>query len=142
MWRRLGAVLAGAGMVVVVVALLQWVGSMMYPLPEGLDPFDPADAGAFAAHLSNMPLSSWVLAFGSEILGAYLGALVAAAIVRDGRLWVPGVVIASSAVASISNWRLFPHPVWFMVGQPIVYVLAFLLVRRMLRRSGQMARAR
>jgi hypothetical protein len=141
MLRRVGAVLLGALVVVVVVSLLQWLGSRLYPLPEGVSPFDPADAAAYADYLNRMPLRSWVLAFGSEILGAYLGALVAAFVVRDGGMWVPGIVIASSAVASISNWTIFPHPMWFMIGQPILYVLVFFLVSRVVKQIQEKNRA-
>jgi hypothetical protein len=142
MLRRVSAVLAGAGVVFVVVALLQYLNSLLYPLPEGVSPMDPADAEAFADYLNQMPMRSWVIALGSEVLGAYLGALTAAFVVRDGRMWVPGIVIASGAFASFSNWRLFPHPMWFMVSQPFLYLLVFFLVGRVVRESDRVRKAR
>jgi hypothetical protein len=141
MLRRVGAVLLGALVVMVVVGLLQYLGSRLYPLPAGVNPMDPEDAAAYADFLNRMPLRSWVLAFGSELLGAYLGALTAAFVVKDGSMWVPGIVIASSAIASISNWTIFPHPMWFMVGQPFLYVLAFFLVSRVVDRIEEKKRA-
>ena len=141
MLRRVGAVVVGALVVMCVVAVLQLLGSRLYPLPEGVTPFDPADAAAYADYLNRMPLRSWVLAFGSELLGAYLGALAAAFIVRDGSMWVPGIVIASSAIASISNWTIFPHPMWFMIGQPILYVLVFFMIARIVDHIEEKNRA-
>jgi hypothetical protein len=142
MLRRVGAVLVGALVIVCVVGLLQYLNSVLYPLPAGVSPMDPADAEAFADYLNRMPLRSWVIAFGSEVLGAYLGALAAAFVVRDGRMWVPGIVIASAAIASVSNWRLFPHPMWFMVSQPFLYALVFFLVARVVRESTHVRSAR
>ena len=105
---------------------------MFYPPPEGLDAFDPADAEAFAAYLADMPLASWVWVFGSEILGAFLGALAAGRIASSHRSWFAGGIVALAVAGSINNWVSFSHPTWFMVGQPLVYLLVFLAVTRLL----------
>ena len=78
----IGAV-AGVACLGAVVSLLQQVSSAMHPLPAGLDPMDPADAEAFAAHVGAMPPGAWVVALTSEVLGATIGALVAGAIAND-----------------------------------------------------------
>ena len=132
MVRNIGAVLAGILVVGVVVGGLQYVTSLLYPLPEGLDPFDPADAEALGEHMSSMPVSAWVLAFGSEIVGVFLGALVAGSIARDRKVVFVGALVAVGLAGSIMNWLSFSHPTWFMVSQPIAYLLVFLGVGRLL----------
>ena len=42
MLRTIGGLIAGILALFVVVTLISIIGSAMYPLPEGLDPFDPA----------------------------------------------------------------------------------------------------
>ena len=89
-------------------------------------------ATAFAEYLADMPLASWVWVFGSEILGAFLGALAAGRIANSHRSWFAGGIVALAVAGSINTWVSFSHPTWFMVGQPIAYALVFLGVGRLL----------
>ena len=132
MVRNIGAVLAGIVVVVVVVTGLQYATSLLYPLPEGLNPFDPADADALGEHMASMPVSAWLLAFASEVVGVFLGALTAGSIARDRKMVFVGALVVVGLAGSISNWVSFSHPTWFMVGQPLVYLLVFLAVTRLL----------
>ena len=137
MVRNIGALVAGFLVVVVVVSVLQAAGTLLYPPPEGLDPFDPANAEAFATYLENMPPTNWALAWGSEILGAFLGALTAGWIARQHRSVFAGVIVALALAGSINNWLSFSHPTWFIIGQLIAYPLVFLGVVRLLSRPAQ-----
>ena len=134
MVRNIGAVVAGILVVLVVVSVLQYGGLLLYPPPEGLDPFDPAAAEAFAEYLAGMPLASWALASCSEILGAFLGALAAGRIARHHNSAFAGGIVALAIAGSINNWLSFSHPTWFIVGQLVAYPLVFLGVVRFLKR--------
>ena len=136
MGRKVGAVLAGVVVVGVVVMSLQWVGSLLYPLPEGLDPMDPADRGAFSDHLAGMPAASWALAFASELLGAFMGAWAAGRIAGAHRAWFAGGIVALALAASVLNWTSFSHPAWFIAGQLVGYPLILLAVARLLGRES------
>ncbi len=137
MVRNIGAVLAGMVVVGAVVAGLQYAGLLLYPLPAGLDPLDPADAEAFAEFLAGMPLAMWAWVFGSEILGAFLGALAAGRIANHHHSWFAGGIVALAVAASINNWVSFSHPTWFIVGQLVAYALVFLAVTSLLGRHDQ-----
>ena len=139
MAKNIGAVLAGILVVGVVVAGLQYAGLMFYPPPEGLDFLDPANAAAVAEFLASMPLASWAWVFGSEILGAFLGALAAGRIASSHRSWFAGGIVALAVAGSINNWLSFSHPLWFIVGQLIAYTVVFLAVSKLLGKSDQPA---
>ncbi len=132
MLRRMGAVLAGVVVVGAVVMLVQGAGSRLYPLPDGLDPTDPASRDAFAAYLKGMPTVSWALAFGSEPLGAFLGALTAARIGHDHRPELAAIVVVMALAGSAFNWVSFVHPTWFVAGQLVAYPLVLLAAVRLL----------
>ena len=55
MVRNIGGFIAGALTAGFLVMTLQRISSGMHPLPEGLDPFDPAQAEAFRQHMAGMP---------------------------------------------------------------------------------------
>jgi hypothetical protein len=134
MLRKMGGVVAGMLVVICVVTVIQFASGRLYPLPEGVSPFDPADAEAFAAYVDSLPVPAWLMAFGSELLGALLGGLTAGRIARDQRLWVSGLVVGLAMAASITNWGTFPHPIWFIAGQVVGYPLVLLAIARVLRR--------
>lgn len=137
MTRNIIAVVAGILVVFVVVGGLQYAASLLYPLPEGLDPFDPADAEALDAHMSSMPVSAWMLPFAAEIVGVFLGALAAGSIARDRKAMLVGALVVVGLAGSVMNWVSFSHPMWFIIGQLIAYPLVFFAVVRLLRRSGE-----
>lgn len=137
MLRKIGGVLAGVVVVGVVVATIQWVGGMLYPLPEGLNPNDPAQADALADHVAGMPTGAWALAFLSELIGGFCGALVAAKIATGSERMVAGFVVAVALVFSVMNWVAFAHPMWFIVGQLVGYPLVLMAAWKALGVSGR-----
>jgi hypothetical protein len=134
MVRKIGAVIAGLAVVGVMVATLQWISAGLYPLPEGVDPMDPADADAFARYLATLPVAGWAIAFGSELLGGFFGALTAGWIARDQPRVFSGVIVGAALLGSLFNWSAFPHPTWFMIGQLIGYPIALMGVWTVLGR--------
>jgi hypothetical protein len=139
MLRKVGAVVAGIFVVFCVVTAIQLLSGRLFPLPEGVTPFDPADAEAFAAYVRALPTSAWLLALGSELLGAFLGGLTAGWIARERGLWVSGTVVALAMAASVMNWWTFSHPVWFIATELIGYALVFVLVLGIGRRRSPAA---
>lgn len=132
MIRKIGAVLAGIAVVFAVVSALHFASMSIWPLPEGLDPMDPADRQAFDEYLAGLPLGAWMLVYASEILGAFLGALAAGWIAGDHRRWFAGAIVALALAGSVANWLSFPHPTWFIAGQLLTYPLAYLAAVRLL----------
>ena len=123
MGRKIVALVAGVLVLGLVVMTLQQVSSAIHPLPEGLDPFDPGDAEAFAEHLASMPPGAWAVAFLSELLGAFFGGMAAGWIARDRARLFSGIIVGLAFVASTSNWLAFDHPLWFIAGQLVGYPL-------------------
>jgi hypothetical protein len=78
-----------------------------------------------------------MLAFASEIVGVFLGALAAGSIVRDRKAVFVGVLVVVGVAGSIMNWVSFSHPMWFIIGQLIAYPLVFFAAVRLLGRSEE-----
>jgi len=135
MVRGIGAVVAGIIVVGVVVVVLQSLSLWIYPPPEGLDFFDPAQADAVAEYMAGVPTASWALALVSEVLGAFCGAWVTGSIARDRKPVFAGVIFALALAGSINNWLSFSHPTGFIVGELVTYPLAFFAVVRLLQRE-------
>ena len=130
MIRNVFAIVAGILVVGVVVTGLQYLTSMLYPLPEGLDPLDPASSGEFAEYVANLPPMAWLLALVSELVGVSLGAFAAGSIASSRKALFAGAIVALGIAGSVMNWMSFPHPVWFIVIQLAAYPLIYFVVTR------------
>ena len=128
MVRNIGALVVGVLTLGLVVLTLQQVSTALHPLPEGLDPFAPEDAEAFAAHMEGMPTAAWVVAMLSEVLGAFLGALATGWIGRSAARPLSSVIVGVALAGSVANWTAFTHPTWFIGAQLILYPGALMLV--------------
>ncbi|MCH1571417.1 MAG: hypothetical protein L7S64_08745 [Longimicrobiales bacterium] len=136
MVRTIAGILAGVVVLGLVVTVLQQAGSSMYPLPPGLDPMDEGDAAAFAEHVAGIPALVWLLTVFSEVLGAAAGALVAGLIARDALRVVSGVVVGLATIGSVINWLAFPHPIWFIAAQLVLYPAVLVMVWAVLSPRG------
>ncbi|GMV05638.1 MAG: hypothetical protein AMXMBFR53_19150 [Gemmatimonadota bacterium] len=137
MGRKIGAALAGLVVLGSVVLAVQWVGTLLYPLPPGIDPMDPGAREALNEHLGAMPAVGWLLPLGSELLGAFLGAWVAGRLAGGRPHALVAVVVGLALVGSVNNWLSFTHPVWFMAGQLVGYPLVYLGTVRVLGRNAR-----
>lgn len=136
MLRSFAGVVVGGLVIGVVVGGLQALGASVHPLPDGLDVLDPASADEFAAYIATMPLIVWAIAMSSELLGAFLGALAAGWIARDRARIASAIVVGIAVLGSLNNWRMFDHPVWFMVGQLVLYPVVLMSAWVVLGRLG------
>lgn len=90
-----------------VIALVEWLAKQVLGAPDLTRP-GGVSAGMFAS-----VLVAWVL-------GAGTAALVATAWC-GGRSRVPGFVAAGVLLAgSVATMAAFPHPVWMMLGAPLL----------------------
>ena len=84
---------------------------------------DPNDFASVTTPMFAAVLVAWIVA-------AWLGATVAT-IWSKGRTLVPGLVVGVILLAgSVSNFFLFPHPLWMVVGAVVLMPLAAYLGAR------------
>jgi len=103
-----GGVLAGG----IVVALIEIPGTVLHPLPPGVD---MADAEVLKAHFARAPLGALIGIAIAWSVGPLVGSWVAASIARWA-FFAHGVIIGGIFVAfDVMNIRSFPHPTWLAV---------------------------
>jgi hypothetical protein len=116
-WRRVGGVIAGIVLAVLIVQLAELIVHRLYPPPPGYNMRDMNDVKKFVAAL---PLGAMVLVLWGWLIGTLAGTFVAA---RIGRSAVPAYVVgALLLIAGIANAIVIPQPVWFSIASFIIYV--------------------
>ena len=71
------------------------INTSIWPLPEGIDPMDPAQSEALAEWIATLPGRAFILVFVAHVLQAGLGAFVAAAMAKSR---TPAVVVIAQCV--------------------------------------------
>lgn len=118
----LGVVVGMATMILLLIPCF-----LLYPLPSGLDIYDPADAEAFGHHLSALPLSALALVWLAHAGGAFAAAAVCRLVegvkVTRELLIIGGVFTLLGLVNAASG----AYPLWFVVVDLVIYMPAALL---------------
>ncbi|WP_420434589.1 hypothetical protein [Hyphobacterium sp.] len=126
MLRLILGIIAGLVAAVFTVMLVEMVGHMIFPPPEGVDVSNPEQ---LAAIMHEIPLGAKIGVLVAWALGIFVGGLVAIRISkRNWTAWVVGLaVLAMGAVTMM----MIPHPLWMMVATPLITVLAVVLTVRL-----------
>ncbi len=134
--RAFLAILAGVIMGLVVIIAVEWISTMIFPLPEGVDPTDESQMREI---MQGMPAGALVMVLIAWFLGAFAGVFTAIRLHPEHARWAGYVVAALFAVATVVNMVQLPHPVWMMVAAPIALGLALVLALRFAGGDGAVA---
>ena len=124
MIRQILAVLLGVVTAFALVALVEWIGHAVYPMPEGLDVNDPA---AMARYVQTLPAGAFVFVLVGWGVGTLAGGLIACAIMKEKPLLHASIVGLAVLVAALINLFTIPHPVWFTIAGIGIILLSAVL---------------
>ena len=116
--KRIGAVLVGLLIAMVVIGLFEWGGMYIHQAPK-VDYHDPK---ALADMMRDMPLSAFLWLLLGYAVASVSGGVVATLISgREKNLpaMIVGVVLT---LGGLMNQTEIPHPMWFAVVSTLVYV--------------------
>lgn len=120
--HSIGAVLVGIVFALVLIIGVEWLGSVVHPFPEGVD---PSDMEVCKTHVARCP--GWFLFVAAVAWGltTFLSAWLATRL-APGRHPAHGMVVGSFLFAmAIANMCMLPYPVWFWVLNLGLLPLAF-----------------
>ena len=124
--RMIVAVLAGTAAAVITVMLVQRIGHMIWPPPEGVDFNNPDD---LASMMETIPLGGKLAVVSAWFLGTLAGAITALKIGKAAwPAWAIGLLMVA---ASVSNTFMFPHPVWMTVSAVVLPALAVWIAQKL-----------
>lgn len=123
------------------LAFAEATGFLLHPPPVPLEEMAAwaADADALRAHAARAPAAALLAVLLAHFLASFLGALVATLV--SGRLaaW-PALTVGLALLApALHGVFAVPHPLWFRVLDPLVYLPAAWLGWRLPGRSGASA---
>lgn len=136
-FRNILAVFAGIVAGGLVVALVEGVGHMLFPLAGGIDPSNPDSLKTMMSRIPVGALAFVVLAWAQ---GAFTGAWVAARVAADRPLTQGMLVGGVQLAAGVATMLSIPHPPWMWVlGVVLPLPAAYLGVQAAARKRAASA---
>ena len=113
MLRKVLGALAGIATAVLTVMLMEWLGHIIYPLPDGLE---ITDSAALSAHIAAAPLGALLLVLAGYLIATFDGTFVACLIGRAPPYIYALLIAVLMLAGTASNLIIIPHPTWFSVS--------------------------
>ncbi|HEV8582529.1 MAG TPA: hypothetical protein VGX68_25975 [Thermoanaerobaculia bacterium] len=128
--RSVLAVLAGAVVAFVLIAVIELLSGKLYPLHA-----DPGSPEEMAKAMARAPVGALLLVLLGWAVGTTAGAWTAACAAGRSPL-IHGIVVGALLLcAAVANLLSFPHPIWFWIAAvalflPCAYLGSALAERR------------
>lgn len=118
MARTLLGIVAGVFLGVIVIMVVESLGHVIFPPPDGTDLKDPE---ALKAIMMDVPVGAKFAVLVAWGLGVFAGGAVARKIAADfpHAAWLVGVALFAAAAFTMMQ---IPHPVWMMAGSVIATI--------------------
>lgn len=115
MLRNIGGIVAGIAVGIVVIGLIESLGHMIFPPPDGVDLKNPE---ALKSIMGEIPLGAKIAVLVAWGLGVFAGGAVARLIARAkyAALYV-GLFLLAGAAYTMTQ---IPHPLWMAIGAFVV----------------------
>lgn len=122
------ATIAGIVTSFLVIMLTEMIGMKLFPMKTKID---PNDIEALRNLIQNIPLPALVTIIIGHGLGMFLGTVVGHKV--EPKSMVPFLIVfLFMLISTISNLAMIPHPMWFMVSDVLIVIVAALAAWKVL----------
>lgn len=111
-YRRIVAVVAGIGIGGVLIFAVEFVNSLVFPLPADVSPEDPVALAEAMADAGPRVLVGVAVGW---FVGAFTGTFIATRVAQTRSRIPGGIVTVFFLLGSLTTLTAFPHPMWFWV---------------------------
>lgn len=121
MLRRILGLIAGIAVTAILVAVVESLGHLVYPPPEGIDLTDPE---SLKAYMSDAPIGALLSVLLAWAVGTMAGSGLAGVIAGEKECLLGTILGALFLIGGIVNMAMIPHPLWFWIAGVLVFPLA------------------
>lgn len=112
--------LVGVLVAFALVAGIEAVGHLVYPVPPGVD---FGNAQALEAYVAEQPVGALAFVVAAWVIATFVGGAIAAIVAGRHAVLMAGLVGGAVLAATAANFAMIPHPSW-MVVTGIVGIMA------------------
>ncbi len=123
-WRSFLAVLLGVIASFIIIMMLELVGHVIFPVPEGINLKVEIEFKSYVSQMSFMEFLPVLLA---HFIGVFVGCISALKFGRGNKIpvYIVGCFVLVGSIVNVIN---IPHPVWFIVADIGLVILGLILV--------------
>ena len=131
MARSILGVVFGIAVGALIVAFVQRIGHLAFPVPDGIDLKDPEQ---FKTVMKSIPVEAKLAVIASWFAGAFAGAIAALLVARR---WAPVAWVTSATLFAMAGMTMIaiPHPFWMILSAVVVFVLGAMAPIKLLAAS-------
>lgn len=119
MIRSITGVVVGMIAAMVTVGVLEAVGHLLFPLPPGVDPYDPEQLRTIMDKIPPGAMVAVLVAWGAgSLIGGFTAAVIAGRAHMVHALIVGGLQFACGVITML----MIPHPLWFWLASFVIVV--------------------
>jgi hypothetical protein len=127
--RTFLASILGIAVSFIIVFLVEMISMNLFPIRMKID---PKNIEALRSMINNIPLPALITIIIGHGLGMFLGTF-AANKVQPKSLTPMLMIFLLMLIATISNLAMIPHPIWFMIADVGIVILAALSAWKFLK---------
>ncbi|MBC8479446.1 MAG: hypothetical protein H8D46_03185 [FCB group bacterium] len=108
LWTVIGILVTG-----MVVAFVEFIGHQVYPLPEGVEPYNPE---SMTEYMKVIPLGAMLFVLAGWFIGAFTGTTIAVIFAGENGCRIALIIGIVFLAASIFTMISIPTPIWFWIA--------------------------
>ena len=128
MLRSILALLSGAILAALLIALVEYLGHTIFPPPPGMDPMDMESV---KAAMKDAPAGALIFVLLAWAVGTFAGGSLAVRIAQRAPLVHAGIIGALFLIGGVANMLVLPHPAWFWIPGILVFPAASCLAAKL-----------
>lgn len=119
MLKRILIIILGIIAGTIVIYLVESIGHLVYPPPEGMD---VNDYESMKTIISRLPIGAFLFVLLAYALGSFAGGSLMALMSKTGKVANAIIVGSILMIFGIINLFMIPHPVWFTLVSIMIYI--------------------
>jgi hypothetical protein len=121
---KLWPVIAGLLTAFIIMMLFEYVNSLFFPLPEGIDIFNPEEVRVFT---QSLPWTAYILVFLGWVIGAFKAGCVTSYLSKESTYRLSFIVGIILTIGGILNNIAIGHDLFFnIIGLPMFILFTYL----------------
>lgn len=132
--RYILATLVGLTFAFLLVAAIQRIGHVVYPIPSHID---FTNTEQITAYIQTLPLGALLFVLASYFIATFSGGVIAAFLSKNKPYIFSGIVGVFILLASAANMWFIPHPVWFMALAILGIIFSALFAGKIMSRKNK-----
>jgi len=137
MFRNILAVVAGTAVGMAVnMALIILNSQVLFPMPAGMDMYDPVQMNAYIATL---PVAAFLVVMAAHLGQSFVGGWTAARLGKSKPLVLAMIVGVISLIGGVANMMSLDGPDWMLIELPLYLVVAWAAGQMEIKRRASQA---